>query len=291
MKMLLVLTSDGRVLDWLTLYPIEQLSNLDRLVSMHDQRRFRQLFPILGPHAAVAGLVQPIANSINNNVSPHAVVNHPWEWTEYLGDASIQPHQGLSVKSTTSNFVKNSASLSLDLFSAENTGETRSTLTASNELVPEEFYDKISAQTIFMRSWLAERLPSNGMDINTAQVRSAQDDRSAEAHMWSSSMPSSLRVNATSAVQSGSRPGSRTASPTSAVHRGPWFQAPTRASPVGMGLTPQMVGTPGGSRQAVKRKAQPDEDLPMSEGSATSTSATQASAKPRPAGRASGHRQ
>lgn len=291
MIMLPVLTSDGRATDWLALYPIEQLSRVDRIMSMHDQRRFRQLFPILDPHAAVLGLVQPTYNSGDGPVSSHAVVNHPWEWTEYLGDASVPLNQGSTVKNTTANPVKNAASLSLDLFKAENTGERQLTAAPLDELVPGEFYDNTSTQTIFMRSWHAEHLPSISADINTAQARSAQDDRPGEAQMWSSGMPASLRANATSAVQPGSRPGSRTASPTSAVHRGPWFQAPARASPAGMGLTPQVVGTPGSSRQAVKRKAQPDEDLQMSEGPAPSTSATHAPAKPRPGGRASGHRQ
>ena len=122
--------------------------------------RLRTLLPYVELNPVVADLVYVTRDATGAVIgAPVPVQNRPWEWTEYLGDPIITDDRS----SDTSGTLKNSASLSLELFGAHPTGENVIALDAAKG--DARAYSEIRAlqddqhgESIFKRDWRETRV-------------------------------------------------------------------------------------------------------------------------------------
>ncbi len=86
--------------------------------------RMRTLLPYVGLNPVVENLVYTTRDVSGAIISSAPVQNRPWEWTEYLGENPPgEPARGDDYTPDDRPHVKNSAALSLELFSARVTGD------------------------------------------------------------------------------------------------------------------------------------------------------------------------
>lgn len=132
----------------------------------------------------MAGLAAAHRGPSGNLIYDNAVINRPWEWIENLGEPSLldlkddererEEKERLKVK----YLVKNSGSLSLDMFGAKMTDDGiihaqngADTATKGNMRL---FEDGLSAEGVFTRDWRETRIDVD-MDANSGKSRSEGD--------------------------------------------------------------------------------------------------------------------
>ncbi|KAG1727617.1 hypothetical protein EDB19DRAFT_1897524 [Suillus lakei] len=198
-----MLTSNGCVLPHLFLhsktsspdpfkyYPTKlQSPHLHSLPSSH-RARLLALFPHLRPNAVVEDLAHAHRDSAGLLVYSAPVQNRPWEWIE-----NLDKDDGM---------VRNTASLSLELFGAKATGDHLIGYVQDEErCIPSRlegiFEDNLTAESVFRRDWRETRLPAHS-DVRAGErgVGEGADE---------------LRNLPTFGLQ---KPGSRRVSPASSV--------------------------------------------------------------------------
>lgn len=151
------LPSDPKVatFDPFQCYPQVELQNLPTDMPAEYRQTIRSLLPFVSPNLAVADLVYTSKDS-NGTESLLPVQNRPWEWTEYLGEPAE-----LDVKDD--HPIKNSASLSLELFAARATGER---VLQASSMNPDDrvdanlraLQDENLGESIFKRDWRETRI-------------------------------------------------------------------------------------------------------------------------------------
>lgn len=89
-----------------------------------------------------------------------AVLNRPWEWIENLGDHSIPDPKSNETGKAAALALKNSASISLDLFNARATGDGVVAVIGDDPRIEaniRSFEDGLSSESIFKRDWRETR--------------------------------------------------------------------------------------------------------------------------------------
>ncbi|KAI8993842.1 hypothetical protein BD414DRAFT_480612 [Trametes punicea] len=152
-------------------YPEFNLSDLPSDMPPEYKGRLRTMLPYVALNPAVEDLVYATRDTSGAIVSAVPVQNRPWEWTEYLGDVPGTEPRGNGEEGHNGDgrpTVKNSASLSLELFEARLTGDriVPAQLAATkDDFMAEEnlraLQDDLSSEGAFRRDWRETRVSLN----------------------------------------------------------------------------------------------------------------------------------
>ncbi|CDO75642.1 hypothetical protein BN946_scf184743.g2 [Trametes cinnabarina] len=201
-------------------HPEFNLSDLPSDMPPEYKERLRTMLPYVALNPAVEDLVYATRDASGAIVSAVPVQNRPWEWTEYLGDVpGAEPRGGAEERRGDDDrpTVKNSASLSLELFEARLTGDRvipAEGYTLKDDLMAEEnlraLQDDLSAEGAFRRDWRETRVSLN--DAPTApNVRPSRGTEQED------NIPPLPGFGAHATAASDGRPSSRRPSPASSV--------------------------------------------------------------------------
>jgi mediator of RNA polymerase II transcription subunit 12, fungi type len=181
------------------------MAELSPAMSPEHRAQIRTLLPYVNPNPVVVDLFQ-LADSSSQDSIP--VQNRPWEWIEHIGEPSpLEPTPDDS-QTRTRHLVKNSASLSLDLFGSRATGDGilngGTGMNARVEANLRSFEDSLSSESIFRRDWRETRREAG-------HIRSGPRGEEADEV---GALPAFAKRTRTT----GSRSSSRRTSPASSVH-------------------------------------------------------------------------
>ena len=167
-------------------YPEFNLSDLPSDMPPEYKARLRTLLPYVALNPAVEDLVYITRDITGAVIGTVPVQNRPWEWTEYLGEnpAGELSRGGDDRTPDDRPHVKNSASLSLELFDARVTGDRIIPLivpsgsgTGADDMMVEEnlrsFQDDVYAEGAFSRDWRETRIH---LADGNARQKAEQDD-------------------------------------------------------------------------------------------------------------------
>ncbi|KAH8108105.1 hypothetical protein BXZ70DRAFT_1015382 [Cristinia sonorae] len=220
-------------------YPDFELQALPPDLPTEYRKQMRTLLPYTDPIAAVANLAYASHDASGSVTSLVAMQNRPWEWTENLGDIAVVEDKDGSDRSK----VKNTASLSLDIFGAQTTGES---MLQQEEIVDPRvvntirtFEDHLFGESVFHRDWRDSRIPPDDYLPRSPTERAEQEDQVGPLPTFPAPAQASSR-------HASSR-GSRRPSPASSVRSRSSLHA-FNAPSVGSSLRPSpMHPLPSGS--------------------------------------------
>ncbi|KAI0344762.1 hypothetical protein BDW22DRAFT_1354912 [Trametopsis cervina] len=139
-------------------YPMLEMQQLPPDMPSPYRSRIRTLLPFVPPNNAVADLAY-VSKDGDTVMTP--VQNRPWEWTEYLGERSSVDHKDDQVGEDS---IKNSGSLSLDLFGAIPVGKWHPTLSSRGDTASQNIQGAIRmlqethfTESVFKRDWRESR--------------------------------------------------------------------------------------------------------------------------------------
>ena len=144
-------------------YPQRSMMDLPPDMPEEYRQNLRSLLPYCSPNEVVADLAYASRDAAGRIVVGAAVQNRPWEWVENLGDplAGEAKDEKQSDEHRTAA-VKNTASLSLELFAARATGDAIVPApahdTALLDATLRSFHDNLSTESIFARDWRETRV-------------------------------------------------------------------------------------------------------------------------------------
>ncbi|KAI0093156.1 hypothetical protein BDY19DRAFT_989824 [Irpex rosettiformis] len=144
-------------------YPKYELQQLPPDIPPSYRSCIRTLLPFVSLNATVADLAYIVKDNDSTSMS---VPNRPWEWMEYLGDRAI--HEAKDEK-TTDGTIKNTTSLSLELFdthslgkcSIDTTADAASSITLDRQRVRgtlSELQETSFTESVFQRDWRESRM-------------------------------------------------------------------------------------------------------------------------------------
>ncbi|KAI0675055.1 hypothetical protein C8Q78DRAFT_1010248 [Trametes maxima] len=161
-------------------YPEFSLSDLPSDIPPEYKARLRTMLPYVGLNPAVEDLVYATRDATGAIVGSIPVQNRPWEWTEYLGDVPGADPRGGEDPDDGRPGVKNSASLSLELFEARLTGDriipsqvARADMMAEQNL--RALQDDLYAEGAFRRDWRETRVSLDDASPLTSYIRTEDD--------------------------------------------------------------------------------------------------------------------
>lgn len=169
-----------------------QSPHLHSLPSSHRERLL-SLFPHIRPNAVVQDLALAHRDSTGHLVYGAPIQNRPWEWIENLDKDD--------------GTIRNTASLSLELFGAKATGDRLIGYVHDEErCIPSRlesvFEDKLTAESIFRRDWRETRLPAHS-DVRAGERGVGEGvDELGSLPTFGLQKPGSRRVSPTSSVRS-----------------------------------------------------------------------------------------
>lgn len=210
------------------------------LPSSH-QARLLTILPDLRPNTVVQDLAHAHRDSVGHLIYDSPVQNRPWEWIENIG--------GDDQDDST---IRNTASLSLELFGAKATGDRLiSSVPGDEPRIPSRlegvFEDKLSAESIFRRDWRETRFQAH-TDVRVGERDTGEGtDELGSLPIFGVQKPGSRRVSPASSVRSRGSVSSTRRSPSNRN------SVSTRD---GIGETSTSSGSVGGR----KRKASMDDD-------------------------------
>ncbi|EKM53974.1 uncharacterized protein PHACADRAFT_196411 [Phanerochaete carnosa HHB-10118-sp] len=175
-------------------YPVYELRSLPLDMPFEYRSRIRALIPYVEPNLAVADLAyvsrDPSGSISSSEVS--LVHNKPWEWTEYLGDVSgadtakenvetraLQPSH---YSTDQQPVIRNSSSLSLDLFAARVIGT--SSAPAEDARVESELrmlQDDFLAESVFRRDFRETRVDPSVIGAKVSPAFNVEDGDAGNA--------------------------------------------------------------------------------------------------------------
>ncbi|KAF8170267.1 hypothetical protein K438DRAFT_1982787 [Mycena galopus ATCC 62051] len=234
------------------------------------RNQVQALLRYLPPTAVVSQLATFYRDANGQLLHDAPVVNRPWEWIENLGEPTVlDPKED---KGRESHVVKNSGSLSLELFGARMTGDGILQGKQDDERIQANirtFQDGLSADAMFKRDWRETRMEpevATLIDPSTGRVRGetstlggAGSAQSIQGRLDKKTVP---RTSPASSVLSRSSAhgstGSRRASPgQSSLHRSSISTE-----------TAEVEGSTGSSsRKAGSKRKAPSDDEGTGEGS------------------------
>ncbi|THH30406.1 hypothetical protein EUX98_g3774 [Antrodiella citrinella] len=191
-------------------YPDFELQGLPSDMPTGYRKQMRTLLPYTEPNKAVTNLAYASVDASGAITGLSPMQNRPWEWTENLGDSSALDDKEGSERS----LVKNTASLSLELFNAQTTGEhilqdePRSNAHLVNTLRTLE--DHMYGESVFERGWRDGRILPDDALRQSSTERAEHEDQVGPLPMFPAPTQSG------SSRQASSR-GSRRPSPASSV--------------------------------------------------------------------------
>jgi mediator of RNA polymerase II transcription subunit 12 len=241
-------------------YPDINISDLPTDMPLELRARFRILLPYTSINAAVENLAHASRDSSGNLIYHSPVQNRPWEWTEFLGESASDTKDGdddLKID------IKNTASLSLELFGTRVTGERiiqSSAISGKAERDIRSLRSDMSTESVFKRDWRESRLHFDVAGLGNSTGGAPGDERNEgdETITGYSSVP--LRLQTRTDAQSGSlgvSPASSVRSRLSASS----FRSPTRsqstARHIGSGdiIDVDSLSMPTSTSRPQKRKA------------------------------------
>ncbi|KAI0071713.1 hypothetical protein K474DRAFT_1733093 [Panus rudis PR-1116 ss-1] len=145
----------------LNLYPPFELRSLPPSMPNEFRKRIRAILPYVALNAAVANLAYASQDATGHTLLT-PVQNRPWEWTENLGDPAPGQSKSEDQEGEERTSVKNSASLSLELFATRITNEhviVPGERDGKTETTIRTFQDDLSSETIYQRDWRESRVP------------------------------------------------------------------------------------------------------------------------------------
>jgi mediator of RNA polymerase II transcription subunit 12, fungi type len=146
------------------------------------------ILPHITPNAAIANLANAHRDSTGALVHGAPVLNRPWEWIENLGDQPFldtkeeEREKEEKERLKAKHLVKNSASISLEAFSARVTGDgvigdIFSGQDSRTEANIHSFEDGLSAESVFKRDWRESRMEIvNEALLSSGRARGDDDD-------------------------------------------------------------------------------------------------------------------
>lgn len=139
-------------------YPEFSEGDISTDIAPEHRKQLLALSTQLTPNASTSDLASSTRDSRGDFLHNVSVVNRPWEWVEYLGEPALA-----DAMDTTRGLLKNSGSLSLELFDTKLTGDTIiPKATEGLDGIPESsvriFEDGLSAESSFRRDWRETRV-------------------------------------------------------------------------------------------------------------------------------------
>ena len=162
-------------------YPKYDLQQLPPDIPGTYRSCLRTLLPFVSLNASVDGLAY-VAN--DNDTTPTPVSNHPWEWMEYLGEPSTQE---VGDEGAVAGTVKNTTSLSLELFNAHALAKRSADVSSDNPQATldgqrvlgtlNELRETSFLESIFKRDWRESRVfVSSPLQGSTPSHPEAEDE-------------------------------------------------------------------------------------------------------------------
>ncbi|THH13392.1 hypothetical protein EW146_g6819 [Bondarzewia mesenterica] len=153
----------GPALDLFRNYPQLDLMQLPSDMPGEYRQHLRSLLPYCWPNEVVADLAYASRDAAGRIIVGAPVQNRPWEWVENLGDqppGDAKDEKQAEERRVVS--VKNTASLSLELFATRATGDAIVPSTARShsnvEATIRSFHDNLSTESVFSRDWRESRI-------------------------------------------------------------------------------------------------------------------------------------
>ncbi|KAJ3504486.1 hypothetical protein NMY22_g17908 [Coprinellus aureogranulatus] len=143
-------------------YPDMPISSLPTSMPQEYREQILTLLTRNPSTSVVTDLVYSYRDSQGNVVSNGPVVNRPWEWAEHLGDPSPEDEDERS-RFQAKHLVKNSGSISLEVFGARLTGDSivRNLVSREDPRMEDNlrtFEDGLSSESVFARDWRETRV-------------------------------------------------------------------------------------------------------------------------------------
>lgn len=148
-------------------YPPLSVSDLPADIPAEYRRQLRWLLPDFPPIAVVSNLITAHRDSSGHLVLGAPVLNRPWEWVENLGDYPAADTKD-DEEERGRHPIKNSSSLSLDLFNARVTGDGIVPIDENDPRLEgniRTFEDSLNAESVFKRDWRETRIILDTKDI------------------------------------------------------------------------------------------------------------------------------
>ncbi|KAG5638808.1 hypothetical protein H0H81_010037 [Sphagnurus paluster] len=150
-------------------YPDIPTSALPPEIPAEHRKQLASLLPLVPSTGTVLHMVNSHRDSASNIVYGVPVVNRPWEWIENLGEPVVMDTSVEDVEREAKGrleakyMIKNSGSLSLDVFGARVTGDGILGKAAQGTEPRREgnlqgFEDGLSAENLFKRDWRETRI-------------------------------------------------------------------------------------------------------------------------------------
>ena len=158
-------------------YPDFELQALPPDMPTEYRKQMRTLLPYTDPNKTVAHLAYATvdASGVISSLSP--MQNRPWEWTENLGEIISPEDKDNNERSK----IKNTASVSLELFGAQATGESvlQQTQTDNPHLTNTilSFEDHLHGEGVFQRDWRESRVSPDDPVLTSPTERAELEDQ------------------------------------------------------------------------------------------------------------------
>lgn len=158
-------------------YPKLELQHLPSDMPSDYRSRLRVLVPFVAQNASVSDLAYIGKDAAASEGSPIPAQNRPWEWTEYLGERSAVDEKNAD----DGHVIKNSASLSLELFGARAAGKRVNFVGAEKvdsllEGTLIRLHDASYGESVFKRDWRESRLEQNSL-VSESLQRTEESDQ------------------------------------------------------------------------------------------------------------------
>lgn len=198
-------------------YPDFKLVELPADMPRIYQQQIRFLLPYVPVNDAVADLVYVWRDPDGHLVYGPAALNKPWEWAENIGDASSSSDDLEGRRTMQLTAIKNSGSISLDLFGAAGKGEMLVDYEDEHVMANmRSFHDSIASESIFTRDWIESRLSFDDDPSAGARVARGEDDELGSLPTFAGASPAPS-TRSRGSGPNGSAPPSRFHSPFSRV--------------------------------------------------------------------------
>ena len=248
-------------------YPDFKLVELPPDMPRIYQQQIRFLLPYVPISDAVADLVYAWSDVDGNLVYGPAVMNRPWEWTESIGDAPGSPEDIESRRKLHVSAIKNSGSVSLDLFNAIGTGEML--MNYADEQVAanmRSFHDTMSSESLFTRDWIESRLSFDDDPSAGARVTRGEDDELGSLPTFAGASPAPSTRSRGSGPNA-SAPPSRFHSPFSRISGATMSEAIDVDALTGSASASSVAGRQSsGKRKASSLREDSDSDIEIVDG-------------------------
>jgi len=215
-------------------YPTLSPSDLPADMPTDYRMQLRSLLSYVPPISTITNLVTAHRDASGHLVLGSSVLNRPWEWIENLGEVPVPDTKRDNDDDGDARVrhpIRNSASLSLDLFNARATGDGIISSAIGDDPRIEanirSFEDGLSAESVFKRDWRETRIELEDDIVVGGSANRAEEvdelsglpsfprttDRRSASHSRRPSPTSSVRSHKTRSTNPSIAPSSARSSP------------------------------------------------------------------------------